>query len=90
MKKAFLSCYIFLLLLICATACQKKSPLPACLETESPVVSGCISGHVQNIYGKPIAGAAVTLRNTDTNSAKGAATDLSGDFCILGILPGTK
>ena len=70
------------------SGCYKKSPMPTCQTLEVPPVNGHISGHLQDVFGRPIAGAVVILENNEKKTTKSAATDANGNFCIPGIVPG--
>ena len=51
-------------------------------------VRGTIAGIVTDAGRKPVAGAAVRLIHSDTNRARGAVTDASGEFTVPNLPPG--
>ena len=59
-----------------------------CLLTTSVLAQtdlGVVQGHVKDPQNRPIAGAAVTLRNANTNLTRTVQTDSSGDYSFLGV-----
>jgi hypothetical protein len=60
----------------------------ACVVAHAQSNTGSIVGHASDPTGKPVAGAAVTVRNTDLSSTRTTVTDPHGDFRVAGLVPG--
>ena len=58
----------------------------AMLRAQSNTAS--IVGQISDPDGKPVAGAVVTIQNTDLSSARTAVSDQRGDFRVSGLAPG--
>jgi len=50
--------------------------------------TGSIVGHAQDPTGKPVAGAAIVVQNTDLAAKRTTVTDTQGDFRVAGLVPG--
>jgi hypothetical protein len=50
--------------------------------------TGSIVGHVADPTGKPVAGATITVQNTDLSSSRSTVSDQRGDFRVTGLVPG--
>jgi len=50
--------------------------------------TGSIVGHVADPAGKPVAGAAIVVKNTDLSFSRGTVSDPHGDFRMTGLVPG--
>ena len=54
----------------------------------SPTASGSITGKVSEKHGGPLAGAQVTVVNTQTGVSSSVATDVNGQFTVENLSPG--
>ncbi|MBS1824414.1 MAG: TonB-dependent receptor [Acidobacteria bacterium] len=63
--------------------------LLAAMSLHAQFVRGTLLGTVSDESGAVIAGASVTLKNTDTNETKSATTDESGGYTFPALLPGS-
>ncbi len=50
--------------------------------------TGAIVGHAYDPAGKPVAGVAITILNTDISATRTTTTDEHGDFRVAGLVPG--
>lgn len=50
--------------------------------------TGSIVGHAQDPAGKPVAGAAIVVQNTDLSAKRTTVSDAQGDFRVAGLVPG--
>jgi len=74
--------YTFLLVALLLAACA----LPTAVWGQA--TSGTISGTVTDQSGAAVAGAAVSVRNLDTNVTRSATTEVNGRFSFPGLLVG--
>ncbi|QHN04339.1 TonB-dependent receptor [Granulicella sp. WH15] len=65
-----------------ALACCTLAPLHAQTSTAT------IAGRILDPQGRPVAGATVTVRNTDLSSTRTATTDASGNFRVASLTSG--
>jgi hypothetical protein len=50
--------------------------------------TGSVVGHVQDPTGKPVAGVAIQVKNTDLSATRTTLSDEHGDFRLAGLVPG--